>query len=466
LFELRGKYLLPFFSHLKGENFLEGFEIKKNFSGKEKLLDHKKTEERERLFDLLIHDLTSPLSIASTTAGSLLHKAERYGPLTDLQRRMIDRILRNAHKAQKLLQEMIEILRSEEGVFEKEYFSIEKTLVESLLDVLEMSIPNAVERLSQAENQEAFRQDLQEHGIFVEITGKYCKSPFCHDQKKIQQILRNLMSNAMKYRRQRMGVKISGEADLFVLVEDDGIGIPLEDQGAIFERFVRLNDEKRGYVPGLGLGLTGVKALVEAMEGEITLESQEGVGTRFMVRIPPIRSYRNKWRGITTKSILNGKRILAVDDELDVLKILEEEILAICPNCKLDQATTYETAVKMLESTNYDVVILDIMGVRGFDLLDLAVKKKLRVAMLTAHALSPEALKKSVELGARAYLPKEKLGEIVSFLEDVLAYEYVPGWKRLYEKLKGFFDSKFESDWEKKTGFNWQEWTKWRPPWN
>jgi DNA-binding NarL/FixJ family response regulator len=118
----------------------------------------------------------------------------------------------------------------------------------------------------------------------------------------------------------------------------------------------------------------------------------------------------------------------------------------------------------MLESTDYDVVILDIMGVRGFDLLDLAVTKNLRVAMLTAHALSPEALKKSVELGARAYLPKEKLGEIVPFLEDVLAYDYVPGWKHLYEKLKVFFDSNFESDWEKKTGLNWQEWTKWRHP--
>jgi len=164
------------------------------------------------------------------------------------------------------------------------------------------------------------------------------------------------------------------------------------------------------------------------------------------------------------KSILDGKRILAVDDEPDVLKILEEEISEICPDCKLDKATAYETAAKKLELTNYDVVILDIMGVRGFDLLDLAVKKKLRVAMLTAHALSPEALKKSVELGARAYLPKEKLGEVVPFLEDVLTYEYGPGWKRLYEKLKDFFDSKFESDWEKKTGLNWQEWTKLRTP--
>jgi len=164
------------------------------------------------------------------------------------------------------------------------------------------------------------------------------------------------------------------------------------------------------------------------------------------------------------ESILNGKKILTVDDEPDVLAVLEEEIKESCPNCVIDKASSYETAAEKLKSQTYDVIILDIMGVRGFDLLELAVKRKFRVAMLTAHALSPEALKKSVELGARAYLPKEKLGEIVPFLEDVLTYDYVPGWKNLYTKLKGFFDGKFESDWEKKTGLNWQEWGSWKLP--
>jgi CheY-like chemotaxis protein len=160
-------------------------------------------------------------------------------------------------------------------------------------------------------------------------------------------------------------------------------------------------------------------------------------------------------------SILNGKYILAVDDEPDVLTILEDEILGAAPKCKFEKATTFEEASQRLKSKTYDVVILDIMGVRGFDLLELAVSRNFRVAMLTAHALSPEALKRSFEMKARAYLPKEKLGEVVPFLEDVLKYEYLPGWKRLLEKLKGFFDSKFESDWEKKTGLPWQEWHKW-----
>ncbi len=164
------------------------------------------------------------------------------------------------------------------------------------------------------------------------------------------------------------------------------------------------------------------------------------------------------------ESILKGKKILAVDDELDVLAVLEEEILTAAPKSKFEKATHYQEAVEKLNSQSYDVVILDIMGVRGFDLLEIAVKRKFRVAMLTAHALSPEALKKSIELGARAYLPKEKLGEIVPFLEDVLTYDYISGWQHLYKKLKGFFDGKFESDWEKKTGLNWQEWGSWKLP--
>lgn len=159
-----------------------------------------------------------------------------------------------------------------------------------------------------------------------------------------------------------------------------------------------------------------------------------------------------------SQSILDGKKILAVDDEPDVLEVLEEEIKDACPNCALDTATSYESAVELLESQSYDVVLLDIMGVRGFDLLELAVKKNCKVAMLTAHALSPEALKKSIDMKARAYLPKEKLGDVVSFLEDMMRYDYESGWKRLFDKLHDLFGDEFESEWEKKAGSQWKNW--------
>ena len=153
------------------------------------------------------------------------------------------------------------------------------------------------------------------------------------------------------------------------------------------------------------------------------------------------------------ESILNGKKILAVDDDPEVLTVLEEEITDECPNCTMDKATNYQEAAELLKSRDYDVVILDIMGVRGFDLLEIAVSRNLKVAMLTAHALSVENLKKSHDMGARAFLPKDKLGEIVPFLEDVLRYEFVPGWRHLMDRLEDHFNERFGSDWKVKSGF-------------
>ncbi len=269
-----------------GESILSKTNITKK--DKESNPEDKRVDVRWRLFDLLIHDLTGPLSIVSTSTDNLLHKAERYGPLTDQQKRIIERILRNVHKAQTLLNEMVEVFRSEERLFQKEHFPIERVLSDSILEVLEVFAPDVAEKLCQAKNQEEFKQNLEDQGICIQIKGKYCKSHFCHDQKKIKQILRNLMSNALKYRRKRINASIDGDLDLLVSIEDDGLGIPREEQGVIFERFVRLNDKKRPDVPGLGLGLSGVKALLEAMGGEITLVSREGIGTCFTVRIPPL----------------------------------------------------------------------------------------------------------------------------------------------------------------------------------
>ena len=158
------------------------------------------------------------------------------------------------------------------------------------------------------------------------------------------------------------------------------------------------------------------------------------------------------------ESILHGKRILAVDDEPDVLSLLAEEIQWAAPGCQFERAATYEEGAQKLKSQNYDVVILDIMGVCGFDLLDLALKKNLRVAMLTAHSLNPESLKCSIEMKARAYIPKDKLGEVVPYLEDILQEtEYMAGWDRLVNKLEGYFNSQWGEHWKKSEEKFWKE---------
>jgi DNA-binding NtrC family response regulator len=149
------------------------------------------------------------------------------------------------------------------------------------------------------------------------------------------------------------------------------------------------------------------------------------------------------------ESILNHKKVLVVDDEADILAVVKEEILDSCPDTEIDTAGDYASAAELLKTKEYDLVILDIMGVRGFDLLPLAVGRKFKVVMLTAHALNSEALSKSYDLGAMAYLPKDELENLVPFLEDVLQHNYETMWHLLKQKLEAYFTKKFQSsDWK------------------
>lgn len=162
------------------------------------------------------------------------------------------------------------------------------------------------------------------------------------------------------------------------------------------------------------------------------------------------------------ESILNNIRILAVDDEPDILEVLKEEILSAAPHCDIDTATSYEKAVELLTSWSYDLVILDIMGVRGFDLLQMTASRPnpIPTIMLTAYAFSPESFKQSVELGARAYLPKERLGSIVPFLEDVMKYEYGHAWRRAFKVLEGLFAKQWGPYWRSPDSVFWEEFEK------
>ncbi len=156
------------------------------------------------------------------------------------------------------------------------------------------------------------------------------------------------------------------------------------------------------------------------------------------------------------ESILNNKRILAVDDEVDILETLED-LLEDYDGLVLDKAQDYETGYHLIRSWTYDAVILDIMGVRGFDLLNAAVHLGFPTVMLTAHALSAENLKKSIEMGARAYIPKEKMMDITKFLEDVLTLEHRSGLRRMFQRLGGFFTEKFGSQWQKDEKEFWEQ---------
>jgi len=148
----------------------------------------------------------------------------------------------------------------------------------------------------------------------------------------------------------------------------------------------------------------------------------------------------------TENSILKDKVILAVDDEPDVLDTIAEEL----DMCLVHKASDYDTAVQYLVSYTYDFVILDIMGVNGFELLKRAVHRGFPTVMLTAHALSPESLKESIKLGAVFFLPKEKMDHLKEFLEEVATGGNKPIWKKVFDRFGDYFGKRFGPDWKEK----------------
>lgn len=153
---------------------------------------------------------------------------------------------------------------------------------------------------------------------------------------------------------------------------------------------------------------------------------------------------------------LEGKRILIVDDEPDILETLEE----ILDMCLIDLAPNFVTARKFLEKNAYDAAILDIMGVQGYDLLKIATQKKIPCIMLTAHALSPENLVKSLREGAQSYVPKDKISEIPTYVAEIIeAAERGKAGSdvRWYDRLKPFFDRKFGKGWQDKDKDFWKD---------
>lgn len=144
---------------------------------------------------------------------------------------------------------------------------------------------------------------------------------------------------------------------------------------------------------------------------------------------------------MTALAVLANKRILAVDDEEDVLAVIEEQL----EDCTLITAQDYDAAKEYLEKEPFDLAVLDIMGVRGFDLLEIAARKKIPSVMLTAHSLTPDSLQKAIDKGAISFLPKEELARLSELIAEIL--DEVAKGRTHWPKLKSRLGNRFKELW-------------------
>jgi len=244
--------------------------------------------ERNRIkFEFLVHDLKVPLAVIEAGILSLLQKQDKYGELNDKQIKILERALRNTIVTRTLVNDALEIGRSSQGIVSKSTFTPCQLVGETLTEVLDLTDHTTADAIKGCKTLADLKSCLAAQGLILEIEDAFWNRDLYLDESKVRQIFRNLLTNALKYRKNRVVLKVErGERHLFISVGDDGEGIPSGYHKKIFECYFQMDMKTDHCVRGHGLGLAGVQVLLEDMGGELTLESDTGKGATFSVKIP------------------------------------------------------------------------------------------------------------------------------------------------------------------------------------
>jgi DNA-binding NtrC family response regulator len=146
------------------------------------------------------------------------------------------------------------------------------------------------------------------------------------------------------------------------------------------------------------------------------------------------------------QTVLDSKRLLAVDDEPDVLEIIQDEF----QHSTVTTARDFESALTLIKEEEFDLVILDIMGVNGFELLKACRERQMPAAMLTARSIDVESINRAIREGAVSFLPKEELQRLPELAAEILT-EVAQGrthWAKLFDRLGSFFRDRLGVTWK------------------
>ncbi len=300
-----------------------------------------------------------------------------------------------------IIDEILDIAKIESGQLN---ISIEKCNLSSLFDELQTVFK---EHQSQIEKQH-IRFSLQA-GCDVS------KLVVATDKVKLKQIFTNLLENAFKFTDEGSvegGCITDSNNDLVFYVADTGIGIPVEKQQVIFDRFIQLQQNPDRIYGGAGLGLSIVKGLVTLLGGRIWLESELGKGTCFYFTIPlhpeivaehePVNLQKDENTGL-----LKGKTILVVEDDTYNAEYINEVLSNSGSN--IIHARFGKEAVEIADSLQLDLVLMDIglPDINGYE-VTRQIKQQhpdLKIIAQTAYAAS-EDKQKSIESGCVDYISK------------------------------------------------------------
>ncbi|MEZ2311979.1 ATP-binding protein [Paraburkholderia sp. RCC_158] len=368
----------------------------------------RETDRRKDAFlATLAHELRNPLAPIRNAAQILGQIRTDMPPEVEWARMTVER---QCSHLTRLIDDLMDVSRISSGKIrlQHEVFDIR----EAVQTAVEINLPIA------NEHRDRIHANLPGEPVLVD-----------GDRTRLTQIVSNLLDNAIKY--SDGGAKIIIEAavhgdEIEIVVSDTGIGIPASQLVHMFEPYVQLAPPDGRWRPGLGIGLSVVRNLVDMHGGRVTAASDGvGKGSRFTVRLPTTQARATGTTDATerVRQLTRRLRVLIVDDNRDAAESLGMLLHDHEVQCAADGETALTTAQGFLP----DIVVLDI-GLPGMSGHELA--RRLRGLPETAHAVlvalsgfgAPEDRARSREAGCERHLVKPVNPEtLIDFVRDIAA---------------------------------------------
>jgi signal transduction histidine kinase/ActR/RegA family two-component response regulator len=350
---------------------------------------------KDQFLATVSHELRTPMNAILGWADML-----RLGTLPDDRReRAHDAIYNNATRQARLIDELLDMARIMAGKLQLQRTEVDpRDLATAALEIVQITA------------------DAKRISIDVQVDDNV--GPFIGDGPRLQQVVWNLLANAVKFTPEGGAVRLrlsrQGEWSEIV-VSDSGIGIPREFLPSIFEPFRQADGSPTREHEGLGLGLAIVKQVVQAHGGTIAVDSPgEGHGATFTVRLPAVAAPRHEASVDTRRRpvprSLKGVRVLVVDDDFDSREVVTAHLES--HHATVITAASAPEALDVLQRQPIDVLIADLAmpGEDGFSLLRRLRALSSQASMVPAAALTAyvreEDRQRAFDAGFQMHLAK------------------------------------------------------------
>ncbi|TKG95752.1 hybrid sensor histidine kinase/response regulator [Puteibacter caeruleilacunae] len=358
-----------------------------------------------QFFTNISHEFRTPLTLLSGPIENLLHKETN-----EENKVMLQIARRNSLRLLRLINNILDFRKAgQKGL---------------LLNLKQYDFANFLR-----EQCNIFDEPARKKGVELVVDIDKSVAEFVFDAEKIETVIYNLLSNALKFTPEGGTIKVKAsqnEGQVYMVVADTGMGIPAEQLPHIFERFYQVDEQKNAHLKGSGIGLSLVKSIIDAHHGEISVDSTSGLGTTFHVFLPnpeldnsyesiqqwmPSITVSNTEEGGDVAEEIGNKKgitILIIDDNKDLLTFLSHSLAA---DYRIVVAENGEEGLKQVEKYNPAIIISDVM-MPQMDGIEFSQRLKdnidtshIPLILLSAKSTMEERIE-GISTGAEVYITK------------------------------------------------------------